>query len=179
MLAGFDPIDEIPITRASETDDYQSCHDKVFHVLEHNDGSEADWFIIADDDTWLHPANLYAMLSALPVNEPVLAGQVCPARMDGGRPDILHAHGGAGMILSAAALRSLRAVTRPWPRHSRFSDVSLAMLATQTPDVRCCFIHNMHGPDVPLCDIDPREAISIHVKDRASFADLYSAAGLA
>ena len=173
LLGGFDPVDEIPVVRVCDSDNYDSCHDKVWSVLERNTGDEADWFIIADDDTWFNLPNLAAILAALPQEEAVICGCICPAIF----PDkqaVLHAHGGCGIILSPAALRALRSVPRPWPRHKTHSDVSLALLAGMAA-IRWCHIVNMHDPNTAIDEIDLGDTVSVHVKDRVSFCRLSGA----
>lgn len=172
LLGGFDPVDEIPVVRVCDSDDYDSCHDKVWSVLQRNKGNEAEWFIIADDDTWFNLPNLASILAVLPQQEAVICGHIGPAPV--GNKVILHAHGGCGIIVSALALRALRSVSMPWPRHTMFSDVSLAMLA-DIASIRWCSIVNMHGPGTPIDKIDLRDTVSVHVKDRVSFSRLYEA----
>ena len=172
LLGGFDPVDEIPVVRVCDSDDYDSCHDKVWSVLQRNTGEEAEWFIIADDDTWFNLPNLASILAVLPQQEAVICGHIGPAPV--GNRVILHAHGGCGIIVSALALRALRSVSMPWPRHTMFSDVSLAMLADMAA-IRWCSIVNMHGPGAPIDKIDLRDTVSVHVKDRVSFSRLYEA----
>lgn len=172
LLGGFDPVDEIPVVRVCESDDYDSCHDKVWSVLQRNTGEEAEWFIIADDDTWFNLPNLEAILSVLPQQEAVICGHLGPAPVENGV--ILHAHGGCGIILSALALQALRSVPMPWPRHTKFSDVSLAMLAEMAA-IRWCSILNMHDHSAPIDGIDLSDTVSVHVKDRVGFSSLYRA----
>jgi hypothetical protein len=172
LLGGFDPVDEIPVVRVCDSDDYDSCHDKVWSVLQRNTGDEADWFIIADDDTWFNLPNLASILAVLPQQEAVICGHIGPALV--GNKVILHAHGGCGIIVSALALRALRSVSMPWPRHTMFSDVSLAMLA-DIASIRWCSIVNMRGPAAPIEGIDLSDTVSVHVKDRVSFSSLYEA----
>jgi hypothetical protein len=173
LLGGFDPVDEIPVVRVCDSDNYDSCHDKVWSVLERNTGDEADWFIIADDDTWFNLPNLAAILATLPQEEAVICGCVGPAIIPD-QASITHAHGGCGIILSPAALRALRAVPHPWPRHKTHSDVSLALLAGMAA-IRWCHIVNMHDHNTPIERIDLSDTVSVHVKDRVSFSGLYSA----
>ena len=172
LLGGFDPVDEIPVVRVCDSDDYDSCHDKVWSVLQRNTGDEAEWFIIADDDTWFNLPNLASILAVLPQQQAVICGHIGPTPV--GNKVILRAHGGCGIIVSALALRALRSVSMPWPRHTRFSDVSLAMLA-DIASIRWCSIVNMHGPGAPIDKIDLSDTVSIHVKDRVSFNRLYEA----
>jgi hypothetical protein len=173
LLGGFDPVDEIPVVRVCDSDNYDSCHDKLWSVLEGNTGEEADWFIIADDDTWFNLPNLATILATLPQEESVICGCISPARLPE-RQDAPHAHGGCGIIISPAALRALRSVLRPWPRHKTHSDVSLALLAGMA-SIRWCHIVNMHDPNTAIDGIDLRDTVSVHVKDRVSFSGLYSA----
>jgi hypothetical protein len=182
LLGGFAAFDHVPVEQVTDQDDYQSCHDKLYSIFERNNGTEADWFIIADDDTWLHLPNLAALLDGLPGDRPLIAGLVCDARVPD-RPDIAHAHGGAGILINAAAFQVLKALPVARPIHPAHSDVSLAMWvrdqnAIEAP-VDWAFIHDMHGPDRPFESIDFHAAISVHVKDRASFAALYERAVLA
>lgn len=173
LLGGFDPVDEIPVKRVCERDDYQSCHDKTWAALNGNTGEEADWFIIADDDTWFNLPNLARMIEALPQEQAVICGAIEPTRLQD-QSQILHAHGGCGILISAAALQSLLAVAQPWPRHDMHSDVSLAMLAKQA-SVCWCHLEDMIGPHDAF-DMDAlNTAVSVHVKDRISFYELYAA----
>ena len=172
LLGGFDAVDEIPVVRVCDSDDYDSCHDKVWSVLQRNTGDEAEWFIIADDDTWFNLPNLASILAVLPQKEAVICGHIGPAPV--GNKVILHAHGGCGIIVSALALRALRSVSMPWPRHTMFSDVTLAMLA-DIASIRWCSIVNMHDHSAPIDGIDLSVTVSVHVKDRVSFSRLYEA----
>jgi hypothetical protein len=181
LLGGFDPFDDVPVTRVSDADDYDSCHDKLFSIFDRT--SNADWHIVADDDTWFNIANLALLLPGLPCHTPLICGMVCPARIPDA-PPLPHAHGGAGILINASAFRALSYSPAPRPRHPKHSDVSLALWveahnSTGGPQIGWAHIVGMHGPDDPLDRIDPAEAISIHTKDRASFADLYARAGLA
>jgi hypothetical protein len=183
LLGGFAAFDHIPVEQVTDRDDYQSCHDKLYSVFDRNNGNEADWLIVADDDTWLHLPNLANLLGGLPGDRPLIAGLVCDARVPDG-PDIAHAHGGAGILINAAAFQVLKASPVARPIHPAHSDVSLAMWvrdqnATGVAAIQWAFIHEMHGPEYPLEFIDFRSAISVHVKDRALFPALYGSAGLA
>lgn len=182
LLGGFSAFDHVPVEQATDRDDYQSCHDKLYSVFDRNNGTEAEWFIIADDDTWLHLPNLAALLNGLPLNRPLIAGLVGDARVPDG-PKVAHAHGGAGILINAAAFQVLKLSPVARPIHPAHSDVSLAMWvrnhnASGGVPIEWAFIHDMHGPDQPLQSINFHAAISVHVKDRASFAALYERAGL-
>jgi hypothetical protein len=67
----------------------------------------------------------------------------------------------------------MRAVPRPWPRDGRHSDISLAMLA-RTAGIRWCHIEDMIGPHDSFNTGNLKGAVSVHVKDRASFSQLYA-----
>lgn len=171
LLGGFDAFDEVPVIRVSESDDYQSCHDKTFAALDRQQASDADWFVIADDDTWFNLANLGALLPLLPSDFPVICGNVSQAH----KLPILHAHGGSGILINSLALTALASIAVR-PRHSLHSDISLAMCAAAAPvEIQWAQVDAMHGPDEPLSAIKPMESVSIHVKDRISFADLQAA----
>lgn len=172
LLGGFEPVDEIPIVRVCNSDNYDSCHEKVWSALERNTGEEADWFIIADDDTWFNLPNLAEILEALPQQEAVICGRVSLTKT-ADHSEIPHAHGGCGIIISPAAMRAMRGVPRPWPRDGRHSDVSLAMLA-RTAGIRWCHIADTIGPYDSFDASDLRGVVSVHVKDRASFSQLYA-----
>lgn len=171
LLSGFDPCDDVPLTRVCDTDDYQSCHDKTFAVFDRCQAHDADWLVIADDDTWFNLANLHALLFCLPTDEPIILGNTSPSPM-------LHAHGGSGILINSRAYAALAAILSR-PRHTMHSDLSLALCVAACPaPIRWAHVEGMHGPDDPLSEIKPAEAISIHTKDRIPFRDLYAALGL-
>jgi glycosyltransferase involved in cell wall biosynthesis len=183
LLGGFDAFDDVPVVRACDADGYQSCHDKVFAVFDRNTGDEADWFVLADDDTWLHPPNLLRMLRDLPQQAPTIFGLLGSVCGPDGR-EVMHAHGGTGIFLNAAAMRALVRSPAPRVRHTKHSDVSLALWADAHNDSHAPLIEFAPAPGLqpeatPLGRVRLSEAVSIHTKDRASFADLYAAAGLA
>lgn len=183
LLGGFDAFDDVPVARVCDTDDYQSCHDKVFAAFDRNTGEEADWFVLADDDTWLHPTNLMIFLRGFPQEPPTICGLLSLVPAPDGR-EVMHAHGGTGIFLNAAAMRALTKSPAPRVRHTKHSDISLALWVDAHNDAHAPFIEwapvsGLHPEGTPLDRINLAKAVAVHVKDRAAFADLYARAGLA
>jgi len=64
-LGGFEAIDEIPVIKVCDFDDYYSCVEKIESVFQ-RDWDDADWHMICDDDTFVHTGNLNSFISRLP-----------------------------------------------------------------------------------------------------------------
>ncbi|XP_070208774.1 glycoprotein-N-acetylgalactosamine 3-beta-galactosyltransferase 1-like [Littorina saxatilis] len=76
---------------------------QAFRYVYEKHFDEADWFMKADDDTYLIAENLRYMLSSYDTNQPVYFGHIFKVIV---KPDG-YASGGAGYILSKEALRRL------------------------------------------------------------------------
>ena len=56
-------------------EDYSKLTDKVYQgFLQTKDFPLYDWYLIADDDTFIHAGNLYAFLQKKNPNEPIQYG---------------------------------------------------------------------------------------------------------
>ena len=125
------------------------------------------------------------LLYLLPRDRPAIFGHVGFASCHN-RPPVRHAHGGTGIVINRLAFSALVSCGIPRPLHHRHSDVSLALwvdalnsqCGVKRP-IEWAHLHDMHLADEPFDSFDIREAVSVHVKDRESFARLYERIGVA
>ncbi|XP_076461567.1 glycoprotein-N-acetylgalactosamine 3-beta-galactosyltransferase 1-like isoform X2 [Babylonia areolata] len=75
---------------------------QAFRYIYQHHFDDADWFMKADDDTYVIMENLRYLLSAYSSEDPVYFGQIFKAQVDQG-----YASGGAGYVISKEALRRL------------------------------------------------------------------------
>ena len=82
----------------------QSCSAALKYVWEHH-RNEAEWFLKADDDTWVFTNNLRLFLDNHDPNEPHYFG----FRAASGRGvGLMYYHGGTGMLFGGCALSNSR-----------------------------------------------------------------------
>lgn len=74
----------------------------AFRYVFENHVNDADWFLKADDDTYVIMENLRYFLSSYNTEDPIYFGHIFKAIVKGGYPS-----GGAGYILSKEALKRL------------------------------------------------------------------------
>lgn len=100
LLGGFKAVDEIPVIKVSEQDDYYSCVEKIESVFRRK-WDDADWHMICDDDTFIHTANLKKFISTLSQdNLRIYSGK------SGAKKNFIF--GGAGILLNRKTFLALR-----------------------------------------------------------------------
>ncbi|MEI6278312.1 MAG: hypothetical protein WCQ16_02870 [Verrucomicrobiae bacterium] len=145
-------------------DSYNSAIDKTMAAV--NDPCDADWLIIADDDSYFFVSRLEAFLAKLNPRARIAAGYKKTFSVDPASPAIPILHGGPGMILSRPTLRAIQG--KPWARHEINSDVTLSMLLNQE-GVRVIHADGM----LHTQPADPSTCISCHmVRDQKTAARL-------
>lgn len=122
---------------------YEDLYGKVVDGFLRLNTSAADWFLKADDDTFLIYPHLLKLLAPLDPSEPLYLGLPLIYRPEGGE-EITYMSGGAGYVLSRAALARMQAATAPThcrhPGHTRYEDVNMghcmAALGVRAADTR-------------------------------------------
>jgi hypothetical protein len=91
------------------TDDYDSCPIKLMRFLQNYELPEGtDWIVFADDDTFMFPERLNALLFTLNPNRSLYVGSHC-------NDEWLYMSGGAGFVVSRTLFERLREYTRSQP----------------------------------------------------------------
>ena len=180
LFGGFEQMDEIPIIKICERDDYLSNKDKTFGILRYYGNLDYDWYFIGDDDTFINVDNMERLVASLGGGELGLYGCV---DWTSDEPKILHAHGGAGYLMNRETLLELMGYVGRvgFVEHELYGDVSLARTIycynrEKEREGKDCMkfsrVGDMFNPWVDLKYIDISKCITIHVKDRVSFLEL-------
>ncbi|KAG0723136.1 Glycoprotein-N-acetylgalactosamine 3-beta-galactosyltransferase 1 [Chionoecetes opilio] len=107
---------------------YEDLWGKVLEGLMSLNTSAADWFLKADDDTFLIYPHLLSLLAPLDPSKALYLGLPLVYRPEGGE-EVTYMSGGAGYVLSRAALVRLQAAHAPArcrnPGHTRYEDVNM------------------------------------------------------
>lgn len=127
----------------SKFSSYEDLWGKVLDGLLQVNASEADWFVKVDDDTFLLYPNLLELLGPLDPAEPLYLGLSLVYRPEEGE-EVTYMSGGAGYVLSRAALTRLQASHAPSrcrpPGQTAFEDVNMgycmAALGVRAADTR-------------------------------------------
>ncbi|XP_045114826.1 glycoprotein-N-acetylgalactosamine 3-beta-galactosyltransferase 1-like [Portunus trituberculatus] len=122
---------------------YEDLWGKVVDGFLQLNASAADWFLKADDDTFLIYPNLLNLLEHLDPSEALYLGLPLIYRPEEGE-EITYMSGGAGYVLSRAALTRLQAARDlaycRYPGHTRYEDVNMgycmASLGVRAADTR-------------------------------------------
>ncbi|KAL8567979.1 hypothetical protein ACOMHN_029154 [Nucella lapillus] len=98
---------------------------RAFRYIYENHFDDADWFMKADDDTYVIMENLRYMLSAYDTEDPIYFGQIFKPYIKQG-----YASGGAGYVISKEALRRFATKGMRIPRYFKqrilaFEDVEM------------------------------------------------------
>tara|TARA_R110001606_G_scaffold398874_1_gene579330 strand:- start:705 stop:1415 length:711 start_codon:yes stop_codon:yes gene_type:complete len=125
LLGGFEAIDELPIIKVSDLDDYHSCVEKIESIFK-EDWCDADWHIICDDDTFIHTENLNSFISRLPEdNLRVYCSQLSE--------DSVGIFGGAGILMNNKTFKLIQkfVIENGWKEDRSFqshSDIALSRM---------------------------------------------------
>lgn len=125
LLGGFDAIDEIPVIKVCDFDDYNSCVEKIESIF-NQDWNDADWHIICDDDTFIHTENLNSFISRLSVdNLRVYCSQLYK--------DSVGIFGGAGILMNDKTFKLIQkfVTQNGWKENRHFqshSDIALGKI---------------------------------------------------
>lgn len=163
---------------------------------------DREWYVFIDADSYLLWGNLLAWLPTLNHSKPMYIGQ--PVRMREHRPRPLDfAYGGAGIILSRAAVRiyaeEREGMLARWDKRIEtwwFGDFLLAdlldeeldllvtdgtpMLGADSPASSSYGVHNWCRPVVTMHHLEPADARALHKLDRKAagkvikYKDVYS-----
>ena len=125
LLGGFKPIDELPIIKVCDLDDYHSCVEKIESVFK-EDWCDADWHIICDDDTFVHTDNLKSFISGL--SEDTL--RVYCSQL---YKDSVGIFGGAGILMNNKTFKLIQKfiIENGWKENRQFqshSDIALSKI---------------------------------------------------
>jgi len=123
LLGGFEAIDELPIIKVCDFDDYYSCVEKIESVFQ-RDWDDADWHMICDDDTFVHTENLNSFINKLPKDKLRI---YCSYLHDGK----IGIFGGSGILMNNDTFKLIQKYVREngWkePRdRQNHSDIALA-----------------------------------------------------
>ena len=125
LLGGFDAIDEIPVTKVCDFDDYNSCVEKIESIFK-EDWNDADWHIICDDDTFIHTENLNSFISKLSKdNLRIYCSQLCEPRNA--------IFGGGGILMNDKTFKLIHkfVIENGWKENRHFqshSDIALSKI---------------------------------------------------
>jgi hypothetical protein len=125
LIGGFEAIDELPIIKVSDLDDYHSCVEKIESIFK-QDWCDADWHIICDDDTFIHTENLNSFISRLPEdNLRVYCAQLSE--------DSVGIFGGAGILMNNKTFKLIQkfVIENGWKEDRSFqshSDIALSRM---------------------------------------------------
>ena len=125
LLGGFDAIDEIPVTKVCDFDDYNSCVEKIESIFK-EDWNDADWHIICDDDTFIHTENLNSFISKLSKdNLTIYCSQLCEPRKA--------IFGGGGILMNDKTFKLIQkfVIENGWKENRHFqshSDIALSYI---------------------------------------------------
>ena len=123
LLGGFERIDELPVIKVCDLDDYHSCVEKIESVFK-RDWCDADWHIICDDDTFIHTENLNSFISKLPEdNLRIYCSQLYK--------DSVGIFGGAGILMNNKTFKLIQkfVIENGWKEDRSFqshSDIALS-----------------------------------------------------
>jgi len=123
LLGGFDAIDEIPVIKVCDFDDYNSCVEKIESIF-NQDWNDADWHIICDDDTFIHTENLNSFINKLSKdNLRIYCSQLCHPRKA--------IFGGAGILMNDKTFKLIQkfVIENGWKENRHFqshSDIALS-----------------------------------------------------
>lgn len=175
LISGFDNFDEVKTVKLSNTDDYHSCIDKTLRIFDLHKESNYDWYFIGDDDTFVNFNNLENLISALSLDKLEVFGYIdwAPTK----RGNILHAHGGSGVLMNKKTFMSLSKfiIENNFSiQHDTFSDVSLALNILiyneqNSDNIQFVKIDEMLSPHINFNSVDLSKIITIHTKDRLSY----------
>ncbi|MPC21626.1 Glycoprotein-N-acetylgalactosamine 3-beta-galactosyltransferase 1 [Portunus trituberculatus] len=137
------PDDVLQNVIFSHFSSYEDLWGKVVDGFLQLNASAADWFLKADDDTFLIYPNLLNLLEHLDPSEALYLGLPLIYRPEEGE-EITYMSGGAGYVLSRAALTRLQAARDlaycRYPGHTRYEDVNMgycmASLGVRAADTR-------------------------------------------
>lgn len=122
------PDDDLKNVIISNFLSYEDLWGKVVDGFLQLNASAADWFLKADDDTFLIYPNLLNLLEHLDPSEPLYLGLPLVYRPEEGL-EITYMSGGSGYLLSSAALTRLQAAHAVahcrYPGHTRYEDVNM------------------------------------------------------
>ncbi|KAK8393563.1 hypothetical protein O3P69_006715 [Scylla paramamosain] len=143
VFLSFTPDDILQNVIISNFSSYEDLWGKVVDGFLQLNASAADWFMKADDDTFLIYPNLLNLLAHLDPSEALYLGLPLIYRPEGGE-EITYMSGGAGYVLSSTALTRLQAAHAPahcrYPGHTQYEDVNMgycmAALGVRAADTR-------------------------------------------
>ena len=123
LLGGFDAIDEIPVIKVCDFDDYNSCVEKIESIF-NQDWNDGDWHIICDDDTFIHTENLNSFINKLSKdNLRIYCSQLCHPRKA--------IFGGGGILMNDKTFKLIHkfVIENGWKENRHFqshSDIALS-----------------------------------------------------
>lgn len=126
MVSGFDQIDEIPVVKLSETDDYKSCIEKTSNCMVYHldQKTNFDFFFIGDDDTYVNINLLERELNGLNSNDLAVYGCKRPVNFD----PHFYIYGGSGILMNRKTfLRLAEYIKANCIKDPNHSDYSLAL----------------------------------------------------
>lgn len=125
LLGGFEAIDELPVIKVCDLDDYNSCVEKIESIFK-KDWNDADWHIICDDDTFIHTENLNSFINKLSKdNLRIYCSQLCKPRNA--------IFGGAGILMNDKTFKLIHkfVIENGWKENRHFqshSDIALSKI---------------------------------------------------
>jgi hypothetical protein len=177
-LLAAEENDDHKMVKLSESDDYESCVNKLmnsFSFLAKND-QDCDWFFFGDDDTFVNLNNAKKFADSRSKEKLMIYGFCGPAE------GVMHAHGGAGFLMNKKTLLEIRNYLdgRNFLRHHN-SDVTLALnIAERNKQANEKIEFSAEkelfvNADPDINSLDWSKVVSVHVVDRIPFSEIASA----
>lgn len=147
------------ILKLSEKDDYNSHQEKYIKALKYNIETSInfDWYVLADDDTYICISNLEKYLSTqsnknLEIHGLTYFAEIERAQEIGVSIKALHCHGGCGIIMNKNTFYALTKFIdfNNIRYHWKYGDVMLG---------RYVYYYNLENPETQICFNQPPKGV--------------------